>query len=107
MFLGARYKLGMGAITRIKSNCRQTINRLQALCLINKVLETRGILVREPCLATINARRHSLNKPMNGLFCEEKKFTATNIYERGELSINAKAGCSGTLRIQSDACSGV
>lgn len=47
------------------------------------------------------------NKPMNGLFCEEKKFTATNIYERGELSINAKAGCSGTLRIQSDACSGV
>lgn len=103
MFLGARYKLGMGAITRIKSNCRQTINRLQALCLINKVLETREILVREPCLATINARRHLLN----GLFCEEKKFTATNIYERGELSINAKAGCSGTLRIQSDACSGV
>lgn len=44
---------------------------------------------------------------MNGLFCEEEKFTATNIYERGELSINAKAGCNGTLRIQSDACSGV
>lgn len=36
----------------------------------------------------------------------KKIFTATNIYERGELSINARAGCSGTLRIQSDACSG-
>lgn len=43
---------------------------------------------------------------MNGLFCE-KKFLQPQIFTRGgELSINARAGCSGTLRIQSDACSG-
>lgn len=39
------------------------------------------------------------NKFMNGLFCEEKNFIVINIYERGELLINVKVGCSGILRI--------
>lgn len=42
---------------------------------------------------------------MNGLFCEKKNYSHKYL-RGGELSINARAGCSGTLRIQSDACSG-